>query len=171
MSLSDKIDSLTDDQVFEVARAVLPDLVGVYAPEEALARAAEELALSEEEARTLRVETQAAAANDPAEIAALLRLALYAASEQGNEELVVNAVEESGKRMTVVGIDLILLGAFLLIGYVAIRTDGKQEDHTITSVENYSDGRVKVTIERKTKYLDPLSSIGILIKKYLITPS
>lgn len=165
--IAEKIQALTDDQVFEAARAVFPEMLEVWDEGEAATRATQEMDLYGDEAKAFKYLVRNTAESEPAEIAALLRLALLAALESDKRDHVAAAVEDAGKKMTVVGLDLIALGAFLLIGYVAVKGGGKESATKTETVKKHPDGTVEVTISEETRYLNPMSGLAKIFGGFL----
>jgi hypothetical protein len=58
----------------------------------------------------------------------------------------------------------------LLIGYLTVRNQGKQRETvevTREEGEEGEDGRIRVTTKIETKYVDPFSALGRLLKLYI----
>ncbi len=167
MSLNTSIDALKDEQVFEVARKVLPSLVGILEPGEAPERTVEILGVASDHAVALQREVDAAATSDVEDAASCLRIALKLASQEIGEDTLREAIADTGTRMTVVGPDLIALGVFVLLGYFALASKGRAKVDQQTVVERSKDGKIKVSVKTSTTYINPLTPLGALLGKLL----
>ena len=164
MSMNDRIEALNEDEVFEVARRLLPKLVGVMEPGEAPNRAAEAIGWDVDATAELREHVERVAREEKDALIALLRLALIDAAEQ-DPDRAGPIIDDVGTRQTVVGLDLIVFGGFLLLSYIVYKGQGRVSVEIEEVTETNPDGTKNTTRKEKTVYLSPLSSLGDLIRR------
>ncbi len=160
----ERIEALNEDEVFEVARRLLPVLVGVMEPGEAPNRAADAIGWEADAIAALREQVERAAREEKDALIALLRLALIDAAER-DPDMAGPIIDDVGTRQTVVGLDLIAFGGYLLLCYIVYKGAGRFSVEREEVTETDQDGNVTVTRKEKTVYLSPLSALGDLIRK------
>lgn len=166
--LAARIESLSDDQVMEVAVGALAYRIGIDDPATAADQVVRALARSPDDAPALAEAAREAVSSDPAKVAEMLRLALEHAADHQPDAVadLERAVDSAGKKQFVLADDVLLLGVLVLMGYLAVANRGKASETEIVTREVAPDGKIKIITERKVIYFSPFSPLGQLVEKF-----
>ncbi|WP_425078694.1 hypothetical protein [Ruegeria denitrificans] len=167
MSDSNEIENLSDAQVLEVSRSVLPDLLDVADEIHAEEKVIAELGIPEDELINFRASMKQSAEGFSDDTVGLLRAILLGLWETEYRAGIETAIQDSSKRQTIAGVELLVLGALFGALYIVIAKKGKIEEIETTTTEKKPDGAIVVTVKTEKKYLNPLNPLSGIIGKLI----
>lgn len=109
----------------------------------------------------------AAAAENPDEVADVLRVILAASAGEGDlvgPAIMNDTLDHVGERQIAISGDMYALGVLLISCYIAYKGQGRASTKKTTTIETMPDGRVKTVISEEVIYLSPFSPLVTLIK-------
>ena len=165
--LESQIQNASSARVTEAALMVLPKLLEIQDPIEAITRIRDLAQLSDQEAAEAEAFAKEASENSADEIVSLLRLVLIDMAQTDEGEIgIKRALEATGHKQVVIGPDLLFLAALGVAGYIAYLAQGRSKaKKTITIEEDKKSGRKKVTIGEETHYLNPFNPLAGLFAR------
>jgi hypothetical protein len=163
--LKQKLDEMSPAHVLEAGMMILPKVIGLDDPKEAPALIARLAGLPASEIPKLDELAHKTETKSADEIVSLLRMVvLDVADEEGDgERQVEHQIDQVGRRQVVISPDFYYISALLIAGYLAWKTGGRKGETKTTTIEEDKTGRKKITIRKKTEFLNPFDPLAKLL--------
>jgi hypothetical protein len=160
-----QLEAMSPANVLEAALMVLPKFLDVNDPQDAMVRVASLVGLRDEDIPEFEALARKAATESTQEITSVLKLVLLDVAHEDDDggKRINRQLEEVGHKQVVIGPDFFYIGALLIAGYLAWVTKGRRRVKKTKTIEEYKDGRTKITIGEETEFLNPFNPLAGLL--------
>jgi hypothetical protein len=160
-----QLDTMSPANVLEAGLMILPKLLGLDDPQDAMARVASLAGLTASEISGVEALARKAATQSTHEVTSVMKLVLLDVAHEDNDsgESITRQLAQVGHKQMVIGPDFFYIGTLLIAGYLAWTIKGRKRVKKTTTIEEYKDGRTKITMGEETEFLNPFNPLAGLL--------